>query len=157
MTILKTKREAKTTDHRTSEPPYFDEFLNYASPVIDSDIPQNMAENRLIPAANVIEEKKGFRLELAVPGFTKSDIRVSVNGNRVLTIKGAQQYQSKESDNTYAREEFTHNSFQRSFLLPEMVNQDEITAACNNGLLTLRLSKKDVYVMKHKMKRVEID
>lgn len=39
-----------------------------------------------VPAINIIENEKDFRVELAVPGTTKEDFKVNVNADNELVI-----------------------------------------------------------------------
>jgi HSP20 family protein len=94
-----------------------------------------------VPAVNVKESEKGFDIELAAPGLSKNDFKVSVD-NRVLTISSEKQEEKEEKQKEYTRKEFSYSSFTRSFALPENVNEDGIKATYDNGLLRVSLLKK---------------
>lgn len=96
-----------------------------------------------LPAANVAEDDTQFSLELSAPGFTKEEIGLSVNED-VLTISGEKKSETKEETKKYSRREFTQQSFQRSFTLPENVDQEKIGAKFENGILLVNLPKKEV-------------
>ncbi len=101
----------------------------------------------LVPNANIIEEEKDFKIELAAPGLEKKDFKVEVNNN-VLTISAEKEEEKKEEHKNYKRREFSYNSFSRSFTLPENSLPDRIDAKYENGVLTLLLPKKEVSVSK---------
>jgi HSP20 family protein len=94
-----------------------------------------------VPAVNVKENEKGFDIELAAPGLSKNDFKISVD-NRVLTISSEKQEEKEKKEKEYTRKEFSYSSFSRSFALPENVNEDGIKATYDNGLLKVSVLKK---------------
>ena len=98
---------------------------------------------RNLPAMNVKENKDDFEIELAVPGFSKKDIEVTME-NDVLHICAKQKREEVEENENYTRKEFSYNSFDRKLQLPSTVNQDEkIKATYEDGILKLLLKKKE--------------
>ncbi|MBK6883630.1 MAG: Hsp20/alpha crystallin family protein [Flavobacteriales bacterium] len=79
------------------------------------------------PKVNITETKEGFGLELNVPGFTKDQIRITMEEN-ILKIHGEQEKVEAQEGESYLRREFSHTSFERGFHLPENVNGDGIKA-----------------------------
>lgn len=94
-----------------------------------------------VPAVNVKETEKGFDIELAAPGLSKNDFKITVD-NRVLTISSEKREEKEQKEKEYTRKEFSYSSFSRSFALPENVNEDGIKATYENGLLNVSLLKK---------------
>jgi HSP20 family protein len=94
-----------------------------------------------VPAVNVKETEKGFDIELAAPGLSKNDFKITVD-NRVLTISSEKQEEKEQKEKEYTRKEFSYSSFSRSFALPENVNEDGIKATYDSGLLKVSLLKK---------------
>ena len=107
-----------------------------------------------VPAINIIENEKDFRVELAVPGTTKEDFKVNVNADNelVISLEKRSEKEEKEGDKdkkeghrgTYLRREFSYTSFQQSFSLPDDVDRQKISAKVENGVLTIDLPKKEV-------------
>jgi HSP20 family protein len=93
-----------------------------------------------VPAVNVKETEKGFDIELAAPGLSKKDFKITVD-NRVLTISSEKQEEKEQKEQEYTRKEFSYSSFSRSFALPENVNEDGIKATYDNGLLKVSVLK----------------
>ncbi|MGB0402830.1 MAG: Hsp20/alpha crystallin family protein [Salibacteraceae bacterium] len=95
------------------------------------------------PAVNIRENEGGFVLELAAPGYAKSDINLEVK-NKTLTISSTKEEikEEKKEDDNYTRKEFGITSFSRSFNLPEDVDRDGITAKYNEGILVLSIPRK---------------
>jgi HSP20 family protein len=101
----------------------------------------------MVPDANIVENEKDFKIELAAPGLDRNDFKVEVN-NGVLTISAEKEEEEKEENENYKRREFSYSSFSRSFTLPENSVQDKIDAKYENGILRLTLPKKEVTISK---------
>lgn len=101
----------------------------------------------VIPEANIIENGKDYKIELAAPGLEKKDFKVEVQDG-VLSISAEKEEERKEEDKSFRRREFSYNSFSRSFTLPENLVTDKIDAKYENGVLRLTLPKKEVTVSK---------
>lgn len=89
-----------------------------------------------IPFVNISQTNDGVCLELAIPGYDKKDIEISIEKN-LLTIS----CKKEESKQIFTRKEFSYNSFSRSFSLEESLDKDSIKTSMNNGILTIEISK----------------
>ena len=100
------------------------------------------AADECLPAVNVVESPKDFRIDLSAPGFAKKDVKVAVDKN-VLTISAERESKSEETDseNRVIRQEFSQSSFSRSFTLPDSVDAGAINAKLTDGVLNLVLPK----------------
>lgn len=94
------------------------------------------------PAVNIIEQENSYQLEVAAPGFNKDDFSVSTSEN-VLRIQAKSSREQTEKQENYTRREFSYQSFERSFVLPEDVNPEAIQAKYENGILQIALPKKE--------------
>ncbi len=98
-------------------------------------------ENKWIPAMNIKESDKHFAIDVAAPGFTKKDFVITIE-NGILRISAENKEEIEEKEDEFTRREFNYNSFERSFTLPENVNEDEkIDATYKRGILKLVLAK----------------
>lgn len=109
----------------------------------NGDFPMPLVKGVSIPAVNVTENKKEFKMEVAAPGFKKEDFNLEVK-NGYLTITGETKSEEEKKDEQYTRREFRYNSFTRSFALPENVRENEILAKYDNGILMVTLPKSKV-------------
>ncbi len=98
--------------------------------------------NGNVPAVNVAETKDGFRIEVAAPGFQKSDIKLNLDGNQ-LTISAQKESKEQEGAEKYTRREFKFSSFRRSFTLPNSIDGSKIEAVYENGILLVTLPRKE--------------
>lgn len=95
------------------------------------------------PAVNVKEDKEAFRLEVAAPGYTKTDFNIQLDHN-LLTISSERKHEAEEKAEGYTRKEFSLKSFKRSFNLPEnTIDADKINAKYENGILSIELPKRE--------------
>jgi HSP20 family protein len=95
-----------------------------------------------VPAVNVVENKEGFRIEVAAPGLQKTDFKLNLEKNQ-LTISAQKEVKDEESNEKYTRREFKYSSFQRSFTLPNSVDGDKIEANYHEGILSIALPKRE--------------
>jgi len=102
-----------------------------------------------IPPANISETKEEFRVDLSAPGLTRNDFKIEVEDG-TLTISSEKKEESKNDTENYKRREFSYNSFNRSFQLPENVKEDKISAKYDNGMLHISIPKKEVSISKQK-------
>ena len=93
-------------------------------------------------AVDIREEHDAFFVDAEVPGLAADDVHIDVEKD-VLTIRGERKVEKEEIEDTYRRVERQYGSFTRSFTLPETVDADSISADLNNGVLALRLPKKE--------------
>ena len=106
----------------------------------------------LIPAVNIIEDDKKFKLLVAAPGLNKDDFKIDVAGN-LLTISAEKEENTEEKE--YNQKEYSYSSFSRSFSLPEEVKQDAIEAEYKDGQLVIILPKNDKILKKSKSVKIK--
>ena len=103
---------------------------------------RGLAKQAFRVAVDIREEEDAFYVDAEVPGLTADDINVDIEKN-VLTLSGERKVEKEETEGTYRRVERQYGSFSRSFSLPETVDTENISADLNNGVLALRLPKKE--------------
>lgn len=92
------------------------------------------------PAVNVIDNDGNYEIEVAAPGIKKDDFKVTVEKG-LITISGQAEDEKEEKKKNYTRKEFSSKSFTRSFTLPTNVNEEDVNAKYDNGVLKLTLKK----------------
>ncbi len=108
-----------------------------------------------VPAANISESDEAYKIELAVPGMKKEDFKVSLEDN-MLSISSEINNEEKVDKSNFSHVEFRHQSFKRTFHLPEdRVNEEDIKASYENGVLSIELPKK-AEAQKQAPKMIEI-
>ena len=102
-----------------------------------------------VPAVNVKHSDTGFTLELALPGFKKDDVNIEVDKN-VLTVSSEIETKEENTEGGYTRREFRTAAFKRAFTLPKSVDEAQIKANFEDGILRLELPKKEAALPKPK-------
>lgn len=98
-----------------------------------------------LPAVNIGETNDAFIIEVAAPGMKREDFHVE-RDNNMLTISSTREGKQEEKDkgNLYSRREFSYQSFQRTFALPEnKIEGDKISAKYTDGILYITVPKKE--------------
>ena len=104
------------------------------------DIPIRSKENSYYPAVDIEETEKEFILSADMPGLKKKEVTIDIHDG-IITIKGERMNEDKSSFNGYHMHERQFGSFNRSFRLPDNVNEDKIAAKFDNGELLITLPK----------------
>jgi HSP20 family protein len=94
------------------------------------------------PAADIYETKNDLVAKVDLPGVQEEDIDVRVENN-TLAIRREQKFEKEVNEDSYLRVERTFGTFTRSFSLPNIVAVDNISASLQNGVLTIRLPKRE--------------
>ena len=108
------------------------------------------------PAIDVSESERGYVVTLDVPGVTREDVKVSIDGRRVSIVAeaavapAATEAPAAEAaaeaalpaERVILRERAVA-SFARSFTLQSEIDQAASQAKLDNGVLTLTLAKRD--------------
>ncbi|QQL50933.1 Hsp20/alpha crystallin family protein [Mucilaginibacter ginkgonis] len=94
------------------------------------------------PAVNIAETDNHFHIEMAAPGLSKEDFKISLDKN-VLSVSVDKKSENIEEGKKYSKKEFVYNSFVRSFTLPESADQLNIEAEYTDGVLKLAVAKKE--------------
>ncbi len=123
-------------------PSFWDNF--FSKDLMDWGSTNFSSTDTTLPAVNVKESEDAFQIEVAAPGMSRGDFRVNLENN-VLTISSEKKEEKKEEGKgLYTRREFSYQSFQRSFTIPEnLVEGEKISAKYSNGLLSISLPKKE--------------
>ena len=108
------------------------------------------------PAIDVSESDRGYVVTLDVPGVSREDVKVSIDGRRVSIVAEARSAEApaaetaatetaeapKATDRVILRER-AFASYARSFTLQSEIDQASSQAKLDNGVLTLTLVKRD--------------
>jgi len=98
------------------------------------------SEGKWQPLADVYETDEAWVIKVELADVQKEDFSVTTNEG-VLTIRGVRRDKFKGRWRTYHQAEINYNEFERSFLLPEGVDGENIRAIYKDGLLTITIKK----------------
>ena len=93
-----------------------------------------------VPAINVAETKDAFEVTAELPGVDEKDIKVSLDGNR-LVISGEKKEETKKEEKDWHVEERSYGSFYRSMSLPFQPEDAAVEAHFDKGVLHLNIKK----------------
>ena len=93
------------------------------------------------PRTNLYDKGEHFEILAEVPGFSKDDLNVKIQGN-YLELRGTRKADTPEGYCSHRAERGT-TKFSRSFTLPSEVDATRVEAMLENGFLTLRLPKSE--------------
>jgi HSP20 family protein len=128
----------------------FERFMHAArAPMFPSQEPFGFS----VPAVDVAEDEKAYRITAELPGMSEKDIDLSISHD-TLTVKGEKRDEKEEKNKNYHVSERFYGSFERSFALPEAIDRDKIEAGFAKGVLTVTLPKKPEVVKQQK--KIEI-
>jgi HSP20 family protein len=102
-----------------------------------------VATSAWVPAVDIKEEVNQFIIEADIPGVEPKDIEISMEGG-VLSLKGERRLESREEGKDYHRVERSRGVFYRRFSLPDTADAEKIAASGKNGVLQIRIPKKEV-------------
>ncbi|HHZ18053.1 MAG TPA: Hsp20/alpha crystallin family protein [Acholeplasmataceae bacterium] len=113
--------------------PFFDDFFNM--PVF--------FDNRRVMRTDVREDDKNYYLDVELPGIEKKDIKLSLeNGYLTIAVEREENKEQKDEQGNYVRRERYYGNCERTFYLGD-VNEEDISASHNNGVLTVSVPKKE--------------
>ena len=117
--------------------PFFNDVFD--SLINDSFLSDKLASK--VPAVNIAETENEFHIEVAAPGLNKEDFKINLDKN-LLSISAEKKVENTEGKK-YSKKEYNYNSFVRSFTLPESADYTKIDAAYADGILTLKVAKRE--------------
>ena len=93
-----------------------------------------------MPAIDMSEDEKAYKISAELPGIDAKDIDVSVSGD-MLVLRGEKRQEKEENDKNYHFSERAYGSFQRAFDLPASVDRNNVSGDFSKGVLTITLPK----------------
>ena len=97
-----------------------------------------------LPRTDIEEKGDGYVFRMEMPGLSKKDIEVSLEDD-TLTVKGERTEEKAEKNggkDRILRREIRSSRFERSFALGSEIDQENIKARMEDGVLTITVAKK---------------
>jgi HSP20 family protein len=127
-----------------SETSWMDRIFNW--PIDEFFNPEKVMN---VPAVNIAETEKEYKITIAAPGLEKSDFKVELDQN-VLTISAEKEKEEhEEKKGKFNRREYNYTSWRRSFTLTEGTDMGKIDAKYENGELKLSIPKTEMKANKN--------
>ena len=94
------------------------------------------------PVVDIEETEQDYVIRAELPGLDKDKVKVTVEDG-VLTLSGERDLERTVEGRAYHRIERSHGTFSRSFTLPEDSNAECVAAQFTNGVLVVRVAKRE--------------
>ena len=94
------------------------------------------------PATDIYETEKEYVFKLEVPGLSRDNIQIEFKQD-TLIVKGERNEETEVKKEDYHRIERCCGSFTRSFHIPQNIDDKKIEATMKEGILELRIPKKE--------------
>jgi len=93
------------------------------------------------PPVDILERENEVILKMDLPEVDQNEIDLKVEEN-TLIIQGERKFIKESSDANYLQIERPYGTFQRTFAIPRMIDQEKIRAGYKDGVLRVVLPKK---------------
>jgi HSP20 family protein len=103
---------------------------------------QGESDRLIAPLVDVSEDENHLTITAELPGLRKEDVKIQVENN-VLSISGEKRLEKEEKDKNFHRLERRYGSFYRAIALPQGVSTDQADAEFKDGVLNIRLPKRE--------------
>jgi HSP20 family protein len=122
---------------------FFDEIFNQmVSPDVLKVFGATPFKDQSFPKVNIVDYSNRVEIEAELAGYSKSDIDIEVVEDGVLCISGEKSTKSQESDESkILYKELHRRRFKREFNLGDQLDQNNVSAKFDEGLLIVTLPK----------------
>ncbi|MCI8778042.1 MAG: Hsp20 family protein [Bacilli bacterium] len=111
-----------------SKEPFFNNYFDF----FDSK------NNHKFMNTDIIDKGNNYLLKIEIPGIEKQNIAIDYE-NENINIKVIKNEQCEEND-SYVKQEICYGEYSRAFYVGK-INEEEIEANYNNGILTISIPK----------------
>jgi HSP20 family protein len=94
------------------------------------------------PLVDVIDEEMQYIVRTELPGFAKEDVDIQLNKD-FMVLKAEKKAEKEEKSENYLHRERSYSSCQRRVNFPEEVDPSKVEGTMNNGVLQLKIPKKE--------------
>src|ERR1700739_4734749 len=102
------------------------------------------------PLVDITEDEKEYTIKTELPEVEKEGVKVPVESG-MITIVGERKFE-REENKKYHRVERAYGRFVRTFIVPDAVDADKVSAEVKDGVLMVHLPKSE----KTKPKQIEV-
>ena len=130
---------------------FFESVPNPIKAVRQITVPQVMR-------TDIKENDKGFTLSIDLPGYKKEDITAEIkDGYLSVSAKTSEEHEEKDDEGVYIKRERTFGSCSRNFYIGEEIEETEVKAKFEDGILKVFVPKKEVAPQVEERKYISIE
>ena len=132
----------------------FDDFFNAAM----MPMATHQKSTPTLMRTDIREHDGGYELTIDLPGFSKEDVQAELkDGYLTVTAQTKAESEDKDEKGTYVRKERFSGKCSRSFFVGEDIEQEDIRAKFDNGVLVIDVPKKQEQPKLEEKKSINID
>ena len=131
--------------------PFDDDFHELMERLFDENDGWVTPGIEFVPSVDLVETDKTFEVTVDLPGLQPEEVNVELNDGD-LWITGTREEKKEEKDKTYHRVERRHGEFRRVLPLPSAIDESEIDARFDRGVLKITVAKSEEF----KPRRIEV-
>ncbi len=105
---------------------------------------------------DIKESDKEYTIEVDLPGYTKDNIKISVDDG-YLTVNANISKEDNDTSSKYVRKERYYGQCSRSFYVGDNIETEDVKASFHNGILKLSVPKKETAKELPEKKYVQIE
>ena len=94
-----------------------------------------------LPRVDVFDRGEQLVVRAEMPGMTADDVDITIE-DRTLTISGTRTFGEESEEGTAHRREIQTGRFERTLVLPEGMNPEEIAATMTDGILEITVPRR---------------
>ena len=111
-----------------------------------------------IMRTDVEESDTSYELDIDLPGYKKENVKAELeNGYLTINAETSQNNDQKDEDGKYIRRERYYGTCSRRFYVGEEVNQEDIKAKFEDGILKVSVPKKEIKPVVEERKYIPIE
>lgn len=103
---------------------------------------EGMHTGSWIPPVDIYETDQDVILKAELPGVNAQDVEARVHDG-TLYLKGERKYEREVKEENFRHVERSYGTFTRTFSLPASVDADRVKADFKDGILTLKMPKRE--------------
>ncbi len=122
-------------------------FRSFVDRFFQDDLYNGGNEHSFSPKVDISETDQQFEIDFYVPGIAKDQINIDLNDGK-LTVSGERKLEKEIEGKNYRSVESNYGSFTRSFQLPDNIDQENVSATFENGVLQVVVPKDEKKIAK---------
>jgi HSP20 family protein len=138
----------------------FEDLMRPFGESMESIFPRSMRSffsdlNRMEPSFDIQDRGDKFIVTAELPGFSRDDVEVRVNP-KSLEVKAEKKSEEEKKGKDGSESRHSYSYFHRYMTLPEQVVTEKVEGTVKNGVLELKLPKKEGRMLEDKARRVDL-
>ncbi|MCR5736225.1 MAG: Hsp20/alpha crystallin family protein [Eubacterium sp.] len=134
---------------------FFDDFNDFWT--VEPAYKQHMPDFKKM-STDVKEVEKGYEIDMELPGFKKEEVTAELkDGYLTISAEHKTENNGEKKEGKYIRRERYYGKYQRSFFVGDQVEQEDVTAKFEDGILKLFVPKKEAKPQVEEKKYITIE